>query len=448
MVRTGRLGGEKPTLRHLEVGAQAKPGGMLLVVGEGKLSSHELRAPLVIGRDESCDVVIANASLSRRHAIVRPGPPVTVQDLGSTNGTRVGERAVRGGDEIALSAGGGFHIGPFSFFIVTPSPGTNPSSTGQDLLRVVDPTPAGVGSMIRDLAAGGTNVLILGETGAGKEVLAETIHGLSKRTGEFIRINCAALAEPLLESELFGHERGAFTGATAARAGLIEAAHGGTLFLDEIGELPAGIQAKLLRVLEQREVMRVGSTRPVRVDVRFIAATNRDLPAEVAAGRFRRDLYFRLDGVTLSIPPLRERVGQVGPLALHFLAEVGKRAGRPTLPLRAEVLAALEAYAWPGNVRELKAVIERAVLLARGASPGLRHLVFAPAAPDAPAPPTGGPPAGEPVLGDDERADRDRVLWALERCAGNQTRAAKLLDISRTTLVMKVRLYKIPRPRS
>ncbi len=451
MSRTERSGRGKPTPRRPANAAPTPPGELLIVAGEGRLSSHELRAPLVIGRDPGCDIVIAKRSLSRRHAIIRPGPPVTVQDLGSTNGMRIGERVVHGGGEIALSVGDSFHIGPFSFFVVTPSPGTDPSVTGKEALRVADPTAGGVGALIRELAAGGVNVLILGETGVGKEVLAETIHTLSRRPGAFVRINCAALAEPLLESELFGHEKGAFTGAAAARAGLLEAAHGGSLFLDEIGELPAAIQAKLLRAVEQREVIRIGSTRPIPVDVRFVAATNRELPSEVGAGRFRRDLYFRLDGVTLSIPPLRERTGQIGPLALQFLGEACKRAGRPPLPLRAEVLAALEAYAWPGNVRELKAVIERAVLLARGASPAVRHLLFAPPthdAPPAPAPPAPPPtPAAEAAPGADDRAERERIIKALEQCAGNQTRAAKLLGVSRSTLINKVRFHRIPRPR-
>jgi transcriptional regulator with GAF, ATPase, and Fis domain len=427
---------------------------VLLVAGEGRLSSHVLSAPLVIGRDAGCDLPIADPAFSRRHAIVSPGPPVTVQDLGSTNGTRIGERVVHGGDPLAMAVGDSFHVGPYSFMLVTRSPGTDASATGRELLRVVDPTVDGVTTMIRELAAGGVNVLILGETGVGKEVLAETIHTLSKRRGGFVRVNCAAITEPLLESELFGHEKGAFTGAAAAKVGLLEAADGGTLFLDEIGEMPAGIQAKLLRAVEQREVLRIGATRPVPIDVRFVAATNRDLPSEADAGRFRRDLFFRLDGVTLTIPPLRERVGQIGPLALHFLAEACRRAGREPLPIRTEVLAALEGYAWPGNVRELKAVIERAVLLARGASPAVRHLVFAPSSGEAGAPepaarsPAPAVPASPAALGADEAADRDRIIEALDKCAGNQTRAAKLLGISRSTLINKVRFYRIPRPRS
>jgi transcriptional regulator with GAF, ATPase, and Fis domain len=304
-------------------------------------------------------------------------------------------------------------------------------------------------------------VLLLGETGVGKEVFAEGVHNHSARKrGPFLRLNCAALTETLLESELFGHEKGAFTGAGAQKDGLLEAAHQGTVFLDEVGELPMSIQAKLLRAVEHREVLRIGATRPVQIDVRFLAATNRDLPAEVASGAFRRDLLFRLDGVTLVIPPLRERRGLIGPMALRFLAEARPRPGMAPR-LATEVLAALEAYSWPGNVRELKAVVERAVLLARDGEIGVRHLAFArrAAAPpssdtDTPAltartvaPPLDADPPPD-YLDDDQRADRARVIAALDECAGNQTRAAKLLGIGRTALVTKLRLYRIPRPRA
>jgi len=433
--------------------ARAPSGDLLLVTGEGRLSSHPLRGEVVIGRDPGCDVVVSHTALSRRHAIVRAGPPMTVQDLGSTNGTRIGTASVRGGGPVAIAVGDSFHIGPFSFMAVASHRGDERSASGRDLLRVADPTPEGVPGLVRELAASDVNVLLLGETGVGKEVLAQTLHTLSRRAGELVRINCAALAEPLLESELFGHEKGAFTGAVAARPGLLEAARGGTVFLDEIGEMPLGLQAKMLRAVEQREIVRLGSTRPIPIDVRFVAATNRDLPAEVTAGRFRRDLYFRLDGVTLAIPPLRERKDQIGTLALAFLAAVAVRSGKPAVKLGADVLAALERHGWPGNVRELKAVLERAVLLARGADPQVRHLAFggqaeAPAAAPAPRALATAPGDEPDHLTGAEREDRARVVRALDDCAGNQTRAAKQLGIARTTLVNKVRLYRIPRPRS
>jgi two-component system, NtrC family, response regulator AtoC len=458
-MRTPRIGSSDPTPRDPTAARAGDPASdLLLIVGHGRMTTHQLGdRELLIGRGAGCDVVVDHASLSRRHAVLRPGPPPTIQDLGSTNGTRVDRAVLQGGDPVELRGGESFHIGPFTFVLVSRDRSDLRSVSGRDLLRVVDPTPAGVPALVRDVAESPANVLILGETGVGKEVLAATLHELSGRTGELTRINCAALAENLLESELFGHEKGAFTGAASVRVGLLEAAHGGTVFLDEIGELPLGIQAKLLRAVEQREILRLGSTRPISIDVRFVAATNRDLPAEVAAGRFRSDLYFRLDGVTLAIPPLRERRGMVGPLALKFLDEACQRGGRARARLGADVLAALEAYAWPGNVRELKAVIERALLLARGGDPAVRHLAFArmterdaPSAPPVVAPPAvapAAPDAAPDFLTGEQRADRDRVIQILEDCAGNQTRAAKLLGISRTTLVNKIRLYRIPRPR-
>jgi transcriptional regulator with PAS, ATPase and Fis domain len=412
---------------------------VIIVAGEGRLSSHPLVAPLVIGRDPGCDIVIADRAFSRRHARVRPGPPVTVEDLGSTNGTRLGATVLVGGEVVRLEPGDSFHIGAYSFMLTARGAGEERSATGGELLRILDPTVDGAAAIVREVAAAGVNVLVLGETGAGKEVLAETLHVLSRRAGRLVRVNCAALAEPLLEAELFGHEKGAYTGAGAAREGLIEAADGGTLFLDEIGELPLDVQAKLLRVVERREVTRVGSTRAIPVDVRFVAATNRDLPAEVAAGSFRADLFFRLDGVTLSIPPLRERGEQIGALALRFLAEAYRRAGKPPQPLPTEVLALLEAHPWPGNVRELRTVVERAVLLSRGGPLAPRHFVFSAPAPAA-------APAGD-AASPAEAAERARIVQALEQCGGNQTRAAKLLGVSRATLVNKLRFHRIRRPR-
>ena len=338
-------------------------GRLLLVSGEGLLSTYELgTGDLTIGRGEGCDVRIDHRALSRRHAMLRAGPPATVEDLGSTNGTKIAGTVRRGGRPIELALGESFQIGPFSFLLVSAGVTGARSMSGHDILRVLDPTPQGVPRIVAEVAASRANVLIMGETGSGKEVLAETVHVLSRRTGPLARLNCAALAETLLESELFGYEKGAFTGAAAAKVGLLEGADGGTVFLDEIGEMPLSIQAKLLRAVERREVLRVGAIRPVQIDVRFVAATNRDLPTEVEAGRFRRDLYYRLEEVTLIIPPLRERRGMIGRLALYFAEEVGRESGR-AVKLSTDALHALERYTWPGNVRELRSVIARAALL-------------------------------------------------------------------------------------
>jgi two-component system response regulator AtoC len=418
-------------------------GDYLLVAGEGRLSTHAFGAEATIGRGEDCDVAIAHHQLSRRHAIVRRGPPITVQDLDSTNGTRVGGAIHKGGAPVTLAAGDSFQVGPFTIVVI--ARGASDVRTSAEPLTVRDPMYDGVSSIVREFAASNVNIVILGETGVGKEVLADTLHRWSGRTGALVRINCAALNATLLEAELFGHEKGAFTGATGAREGLLEAARGGTAFLDEVGELPESLQAKLLRAVEQREVTRLGSTRPIEIDIRFIAATNRDLQAEVEAGRFRRDLFFRLDGISLSIPPLRERPEQIGPLALRFIANARERSGgRAHLPT--DTLAALEAYSWPGNVRELKAVIERALLLSRAGDPAVKHLVFSTRT--QPAPPAVTASDDAPAdLTDEQRADRSAIVHALEECTGNQTRAAKRLGIARTTLVNKIRLYRIPRPR-
>jgi two-component system, NtrC family, response regulator AtoC len=431
------------TARHDHGGAT-----VLLVAGEGMLATYALtRAEVTIGRGDDCEIVVPSPTLSRRHAKLRVGPPMTVQDLGSRNGTRVGGALQRGGDPVALAVGDAFHIGRLSFLVLGAaqhrSLGTSAASSDYArALRVIDPSVKGVPPLVADIAKSGVNVLILGETGVGKEVLAATLHRLSGRTGPFLQLNCAALSPTLIESELFGHEKGAFTGASDARPGLLASAHGGTVLLDEVGELPQALQAKLLRVLETREVLRIGATRPLAVDVRFIAATNRDLPAEAARGQFRADLYFRLDGVTLEIPPLKQRRHLIGPLALTFLDEAQAKADTRA-QLATEALRLLESHDWPGNVRELKTTVERALLLARGRDLKPRHFQLRPSPPppeDSEAPRAASDDAG----GDDERA---RIIAALDACAGNQTRAAKQLGISRATLVNKLAIHNIPRPR-
>jgi two-component system response regulator AtoC len=310
------------------------------------------------------------------------------------------------------------------------------------------------------VAAATINVLITGETGVGKEVLAATVHARSPRAGRpFLCINCAALAESILESELFGHERGAFTGAVQTKPGLLEAASGGTLFLDEVGEMSLGMQAKLLRVLETRQVMRVGATKPLSVDVRFIAATNRDLEEEIANKTFREDLFFRLNGICLEIPPLRERPDEIEPLARRCMENVARQLGREVPVLASEALELMRSYGWPGNIRELRNVMERAVILCGSDGITPEHLPAQkmrrpveqgalPASPSAPAAPSAGVRDGGSA-GREEKiaAARRAITDALERCAGNQTRAAELLGISRRTLCSRLKEYNIPRPR-
>jgi two-component system, NtrC family, response regulator AtoC len=313
--------------------------------------------------------------------------------------------------------------------------------------------------LVERVAQGTISVLILGETGVGKEVLAESVHRASKRSAQaFLKLNCAALSESLLESELFGHERGSFTGATGAKQGLLETADGGTVFLDEVGELPLAIQAKLLRVIEERAVLRVGGLKTKAIDVRFVAATNRDLEAEIARGTFRQDLYFRLNGVSLMIPPLRERIDEIAGLARAFVASSWQKLERDGAPprLAPEALAMLEGYGWPGNIRELRNVIERAVLLSTDGAitpeqlPAERlrgtRIAAAPPEPDRPLARSTGTLA-DSVKKEVEAVEKQRILDALDQCAGNQTHAAKLLGISRATFVNRLDLYGIKRPR-
>jgi DNA-binding NtrC family response regulator len=290
------------------------------------------------------------------------------------------------------------------------------------------------------VAAARLTVLISGETGAGKEVLARRLHELSPRAGKpFMAINCAGLPSSLMESEVFGHERGAFTGALTARCGLFEAAQGGTVLLDEIGELPVELQAKLLRAIEERVVLPVGAVRPRPIDVRFLAATNRDLEAEVRQGRFRGDLYFRLSGITLEIPPLRERSVEIPALVRHFLRGT-QREGRPAPPrLSDEALAILQRQPWPGNVRELRNVVERATLFCDGEELGPVEVEAALGLNRVECPVSALAPATD---------ERSRIVEALRRCGGNQTRAARMLGISRRTLIERLKRYDLPRPRA
>ncbi|MCC7383273.1 MAG: sigma 54-interacting transcriptional regulator [Deltaproteobacteria bacterium] len=349
--------------------------------------------------------------------------------------------------------------------------GTSPAMKKLDLL-------------VERLAPSNISVLILGETGTGKEVLADRVHARSPRGHRpLLKINCAALSESLLESELFGFERGAFTGADQAKPGLLETVDGGTVFLDEVGELPASLQAKLLRVIESRQVMRVGGLQPRPIDVRFLSATNRDLELEISRGRFRADLYFRLNGASLVLPPLRERRDEILPLARLFAERYAQDYGaRRPPPITAEAAEAFERYAWPGNIRELRNVVERAVLLAGDDPVALEHLPLeklgttlitrdqvdleslgdersfdlepisssmtevrtTPMVP----PLLRGEAESPPVLrAEIDELERRRILEALEQSAGNQTQAARLLGISRRTLVTRLDEYEVARPR-
>jgi Nif-specific regulatory protein len=280
-------------------------------------------------------------------------------------------------------------------------------------------------------------VLIQGETGTGKEVAARALHNSGpRRAAPFVAINCGALPEALLESELFGYRRGAFTGATEDRPGLFESAHGGTIFLDEIGEMPMPLQVKLLRVLQEGEVRRIGDSQPRKIDVRLLAATNRDLAREVEAQRFRQDLYYRLNVVAVHLPPLRERTEDILPLAEHFLLRFTERLGRPGLHLTADAKTCILAHPWPGNVRELENAVERACALTSGDGITPEHLVPATAL-------LGSETAGGTLRDRLLHAERALIEAALRKSGGNVSRAALALGVSRQHLHNRIRKLQI-----
>ncbi len=565
----------------------------LLVLGDTAVTSQPLpeTGDVIIGRSERCDVRIQDESISRQHAILRLGVDITVEDLGSVNGTMVGDVRVDKGMSQALSINEAFTIGtvtmvvqrrvaavrsrrlsrrlwshdffegrvaeecaraehssscfaiirvrlsgeaalaqvqkplatvlreidvigqygPHEYEVLLIDASLEEAKIVEDRLQTaliredlsgdiglacfpqdgrsadkliacarprslsggveehsVVVQGAKMGNLYRlaeRVAKGTINILILGETGVGKQVLAEKIHQFSPRKGKpFLELNCSGFSETLLESELFGHEKGAFTGATTTKPGLLETAHGGTVFLDEIGDMALTLQAKLLRVIENRMVMRVGGLKAKEIDVRFLAATNRELEADVMSGVFRQDLYFRINGVTLTIPPLRERREEIAGLAETFAAEAAAamNAARPRIATSAMTL--LENYSWPGNIRELRNVMERAVLLCiddeiTAAQMPVEKMerTFATAIPTA-RPWQSSAPVASPardqgtnrqgnVRKETDSEKRERILEALMACGGNNTEAAKILGVSRRTLGKWLEALDIPRPR-
>jgi two-component system response regulator AtoC len=300
-----------------------------------------------------------------------------------------------------------------------------------------DPAMTTVVEALRKVAPTNATVLLMGESGTGKEVAARTLHALSERAaGPFVAVNCAAITETLLESELFGHEKGAFTGAVSARRGRLELADGGTFFLDEIGEMPVSLQAKLLRVLQDRRFERVGGTRTIEADVRWIAATNRDVEELRASGRLREDLYHRLAVFPVLLPPLRERPGDILPLAERLLARVGATIGRTRLSLAPDARRRLVSAAWPGNVRELANVLERAAILAEGDDILAEHLELGPAAAAGAERASGN---GSATL---EEMEREAIERALAAVGGNRRAAADRLGIGLRTLYDKLKRYR------
>jgi transcriptional regulator with GAF, ATPase, and Fis domain len=440
-----------------------------------------------IGRGRECNIRLDFPWVSKTHAVVHGGDPPEIVDANSRNGSRLGGKKLVGGRRYPLAHESVIAIGRISLLVqrlggVAPHAPDNDGS-GRPAKGSRPPKPLRLPaegdqlvtrsakmrelcSIVRQVSSSDVSVLILGETGVGKELLAHAIHRHSGRSRRpLFTLNCAAIPENLVESELFGYQPGAFSGAVTSKPGLFEAANGSTLFLDEIGDLPRVAQAKLLRVLETGEVARLGSVRPARVDVRIVAATNRNLHANIAAGDFRADLFYRISGLTLTIPPLRERPEDIQALAEHFAA----RSPRGAAPqFTADAMQALLRHDWPGNVRELRSVVERALLLTTDQRIDASLLVFDPAplalefTPDvaaararASADPAATFLAQEAPTGvvaaelsaELERRELRRIRDALERAGGNQKDAAKLLGVSRRTLINRLEQFGIARPR-
>jgi two-component system response regulator AtoC len=364
--------------------------------------------------------------------------------------------------------------------VPSPPPASEHVFPGPPGHLVLDGAMQRIFALIGRLGPATIPVLLLGETGSGKEVMADWVHQTSRLSQRPLsKINCAGLSESVVESELFGHERGAFTGAVQQHRGVFEAADGGTLFLDEVAELPLRTQAKLLRVLESGELCRLGSTVVRKVQVRLVAATHRQLPRLVESGEFRRDLFFRLNGATFEIPPLRERKAEILPLSQLFLRRAARELGRDGLALHPSATQALLEHDWPGNVRELRNVMDRAAALTEGALVGVEALALratgairadgrdgsspprdvamasspaaSPPAPE-PSPPEPSPPEPSPPERLALKAavldfERHHILQALEESNGNQTEAARVLGISRRTLTNKLNLHNVARPR-
>jgi two-component system, NtrC family, response regulator AtoC len=465
--------------RQPERSSSSTPFLVLVVFlgNETRSYSLPLRGRLTIGRAPENDICIDDTSISRRHAIVNIDEDISVEDLGSANGTSVHrqhrnaaaetERVGRG-DTFSASVGDVITFGSVRACIQRGQSATAESGFGQTQPVIIDPIMKSLMDEAYRAAKGDLPILLLGETGVGKEVLARLIHQASRQAaGKFVAVHVAAMSESLLESELFGYEKGAFTGATEARAGIIEFADGGTVLLDELGEIPLGVQVKLLRVLEERSVTRIGSRKARTIDVRFVAATHRNLEAEIALGRFRADLYYRINGISLRIPPLRERRADIVPIAETLLRAAYRRLERSQIPvLSAETQQVLEQYDWPGNVRELRNVMDRVAVFCESSRVDVQHLPSTMLAarfvePNHPAAKPlstrkaetwSKPEIAAPVAADEFRSvvedlDRRRVLDALATCGGNQTRAAEMLGMSRRTLVARLDAYGLPRPR-
>ncbi len=410
------------------------------IVTKGRDNGKEmvLQAPLVtIGTLPENSLVLTDPTVSRKHASVEEtAGGYVLRDLGSTNGTFLDSVRVREG---YIQAGSVIRLGQTEmvFSPLEERIENLRSSSDQfgDLIGASLPMREVFGILER-VAPVDITVLIQGETGTGKELAARAVHAGSRRAaGPFVVFDCGAVAPNLIESELFGHEKGAFTDAVKSRQGAFELADNGTLFLDEVGELAASLQPKLLRALDQREVRRVGAEQPVKVNVRVVAATNRELEQEVKAGKFREDLFYRLSAVTIFLPPLRRHKEDIELIAGHLLAGISREAGKKLAGFSPEALAALTAYSWPGNVRELKNVIERAAALCEGTRIEAKDLFLSQGKKTA----TFEGLSGKTL----EEIEKAAIHATLKSVSGNRTEAAKVLGIAYSTLYEKMKKYGI-----
>jgi len=414
-----------------------------LVVLKGSMRGKELTVAgdvIRIGKADNNDLILHEDTVSRSHCeILRDAKGYLLRDLGSTNGTFLDGAEVR---EAYLRAGSAMTVGtvqirfqPFSERIeILPSEKERLGDMVGRSLAIRE-----IFGLMERVGPTEATVLIEGETGTGKDMVARTIHQLSSRhEGPFVVVDCGAVAPNLIESELFGHEKGAYTGATTTRQGAFEQAHGGTIFLDELGELSLDLQPKLLRVLEQREIRRVGGNRTVRVDIRVVAATKQDLKKEVQRGKFREDLFFRVSVVPMYMPPLRQRKDDIPLLVANFMRTMG---GEGSTDPPEETLDMLLGHDWPGNVRELRNVLERGAFLSHHMGPEAFAFIDAPGMG---APNSGRAPAGvpfDPALSYRENKERwndqferQFLTWLLERAEGNISRAAREADMDRKYL--------------
>jgi len=402
-----------------------------VITGRDAGKQHEFDGRARIGTRKMADLVLSDARVSGLHCEIVAGDQLVVRDLGSKNGTflggyRVVEAVVPAGDSIAVGDTR-VRVVPIEELVDVPLAATD------DYFGIVGQSAAirAMTARLERLAGSDATVLVMGETGSGKERVAEALHLSGPRAqGPLVIVDCGSLPPALIESELFGHERGAFTGATAQFKGAFERAHGGTLFLDEIGELPLDLQPKLLRAIESRTVRRLGGGKPIPVDVRLVAATNRDLALEVQRGRFREDLYYRLAVVSLTMPPLRERLDDIPLLAVHLLRELGCD---PASWLTVESLAALQSYDWPGNVRELRNALERSATLMEPVAP--RALAERS---DEPAGAAARVDLDQPLRVGKQRAieafERAYVTAMLDACEGNVSECARRSGMDRMSI--------------